>query len=139
MPGVRHSAWTRTFVVPLTLVCFLGACYKHTQIEPPYAAAMEESQPKQLRITIGEDSTFTVKEPRIEGEIIVGESSPCRSAPYVGAPCESSFAVSEITRLEDRDKDGLATGFLIGGLSVVGIGIGLGIAYAIACEGGACS
>ena len=132
------SASRRTLVVPITLISFLTACYNHTQVDAPYAQALEVKLPKQLRITVGEDSTFKVKEPRLEDDMLIGISEPCRSQPYTRGRCESTFAWSDITRLEERENDGVATGFLNGGVSILGIGVALGITWAIVCADGSC-
>ena len=136
MMRVRHSSPTRTFVVPLTLVCFLGACYKYTPVEQSSWASA--SQPDQIRVTVTDGSTFSVNEPRIEGEALAGESEPCPGS-LTETSCDASFAFSEITQVEQREKNGSATTWLIVGVSLAGIGLGLVVVWLAACSGGACS
>ena len=98
-------------MLPVTLVAFMSACHKWSTVEPgqPFA----EGGTEELRITKTDEQWFVLKESAVAGDSVVG---------LVNGD-STSFALSEMDKIQVRKGDWVGTGVLIGSVVIVGAAI----------------
>ena len=120
MPRLRHSVLVRRFLLPFSLILWLGACHKWGSVDSPeLALRIEAEKPPEKR----QDLRVYTSE---GGEPFIGQLLDLARDTVVVSDGKSRMAIptSDISRIDERRNDTLATVVAVGafaGLVAVGV------------------
>ena len=117
MRSIRDSEFLRRGLL-LALVASLSACHKWVPMTGPLEQAITYGRPDQIRVNYNDGSRVKMKSPWIEGDSVMGldlyYDSNLKTRDTLTA------ALSDVSGIDERKSDGVATVGLIVGIVLVG-------------------
>ncbi len=125
MNCIRRSSFTRSFLIPFALTIWLSACHTWVEVEPPQRALQEQAdrppgERETLRLLMGEYANL------YEGKLYRLTED---SLGLVKGNEHTTLPIREVTQVEVRRADHLATAGVVVGTLALAFGIAMIVAF----------
>lgn len=120
MQRIRQCSFVRSVLLPFALTLWLSGCHKWVEIPAPYEWSVPAIDPGEVRATLSNGAQVTLDNPEVVRDTLLADWESASRSGSVGRT--TRLPLTDISKIEARQSDPLATVGLALGVTVVTLG-----------------